>query len=259
VGTGIENRAEARGAREAAAAKALKEAQEFAAKNPDKPKAVADRFDAVATEYMEMSQGRLAREELKGWREKAVPADDRKAIEEARAADRARAEKAAAEAKAKVAAAVGSLKFAEALAALQEMEPTGKMEDWNRRKERLNNLIGFSDLLAEGLKEEPVDAYKVRQGLAKPGEKIVGASEEGLRVKGSAGDRTVPWSEAKAADVLLIGRKVLRNSPEPRLALACWCWENDLQDDARKEIDNALLSDRSGTASARVQELFGDL
>ena len=257
-GPGIEHRADARAAREAAAARALKEAQDFGARNPDKPKAVADRFDAVASEYAELSQGRLAREELKTWRERAVPADDRKAIEAARAADREREAKRAEEAGKKVATAIAGLKFPEALSALQESEPPGgNVDERKRRTERLNNLIGFADLLGEGLKDAPVEAYKVRSGLGKPGEKIVGASAEGMRMKSSAGERTVPWTDAQPADILAIGRKVLRNSPEPRLALACWCWENDLKDDARKEIDNAMLTDRTGTASARVEELFG--
>ncbi len=259
-GPGIENRAEARAAREAEAAKALREAQEFAAGNPDKPRAVADRFDAVATEYAELSQGRLAREELKVWRERATPAADRAAVEAAKAAALEKEAKRAEEARAKVAGALAAMKFPEALAAHQETEPPpGRQDDWKRRSERLNYLIGFGDLLAEGLRGASLDAYQVRAGLGKPGEKVVGASAEGLSMKGPLGDRTVPWSDAKAGDVLAIGRKVLRNAPEPRLALACWCWENGMEDDARKEIDNALLTDRTGTASSQVQDLFGEL
>ena len=259
-GAGIENRAEARAAREAAGAKALQEAQDFAARNPDKPRQVADRFDLVATEYMELAAGRTARAELKTWREKAVPAEDRKAIEDAKAADRAKAEKRAAEAREKVTSAITSMRFADALSAHVESEPEpGRNAEHGRRTERLTNLQGFAEMLAEGLKDAPLDAYKVRAALGKPGEKIVGVSTDGLRMKATSGERTAPWTEVKPSDVLAVGRKVLRNATEPRLALACWAWENGLVEEAKQEIDNAMLTDRSGTASARVQELFGEL
>ena len=136
-------------------------------------------------------------------------------------------------------------------------EPPGKPDEWKRRTERLTNLVGFAELLGEGLTEEPLDAYFVRQGLGKPGEKIVGANEEGLRMKAASGERTLPWAEATPKDVLQIARKVLRNSPEPRLALACWCWETGQLEEAKKEIEVAMLTDKMGTVNARIEELFG--
>jgi len=257
-GPGIEKRAETRVARETAAEKALAAALDFAALNPGKPKDVAAKFAAVADEYAELAQGRRAREELAVWKERAIPEAELVARKEKAAREEKLVAEKRAEAMKRVSSFIGALKFPEALVALDEVEaPPGKHDEWKLRKERLNNLFGFAELLAEGLKEEPIDAYFIRQGLGKPGEKIVGASEEGLLMKSAGGDRTIPWGETKAADVLAIGRKVLRNAPEPRLALACWCFENDLADEGRKEIDNAMLTDRTGTVPARIEELFG--
>jgi serine/threonine protein kinase len=258
VGTGIDKRAETRAAREAAAAKALKDALDFAARNPDKAKAVVDALTAVASEYSELSQGMQAKEELRSWRERAMSGSERQSREANLKAEAEREAKTREEGLKRVSSAVAGMRFSEALGALQDMEPVGgKTEDWKHRQERLNTLIGFPQLLDEGLQGSPVGAYEIRTGLGKPGEKIVGATDEGLRMKSLTGVRVLPWVEVKPADVTAIGRKVLRNSPEPRIALAAFCWETDQRSDAKKEIDTALLTDRTGTFSGRVEELFG--
>jgi hypothetical protein len=79
----------------------------------------------------------------------------------------------------------------------------------------------------------------------------------GLILKSTAGERTVPWTDAKPPAVIALARKVLPNRPEPRLALAAYCWETGNRDDAKKEIDTAMLTDRTGTVAGRIEELFG--
>ncbi len=258
VGPGIDKRAEVRASREKAAEKALQDALDYAAKNPDKAKAVVDALTAVANEYAELSQGVRAKEELRSWREKAMSGGERSAREANLKAEAEREANARAEGLKRISSAVAGMKFADALGALQDMEPVGgKTEEWKRRSERLNTLIGFAQLLDEGLQGTSVGVYEVRTGLGKAGEKIVGATDEGLKMKSLAGVRVLPWAEVKPADVTIIGRKVLRSSPEPRIALAAFCWETDQRADAKKEIDTALLTDRTGTFTGRVEELFG--
>ena len=258
VGPGIEKRAESRAARDAAAEKALREAMELAARSGDKPKAVADRFAAVASEYAELSQGRRAKEEEKAWRERAMTGGERESRAAAEKAEREREIREREEGLRRVAEAVADLRFSAALGALQEIEPPGgKHLEWKRREERLNLLIGFVEMLEEGLQGRPVGAYEVRSGLGKAGEKIVSASGAGLALKSPAGERILPWKETKPSDVLGLARRVLRNAPEPRMALAAWCWETDLRAEAKKEMDTALLTDRTGTVPGRLEELFG--
>jgi len=256
---GFDKRAGSRAARDAAAEKALAEALDFAGKNPDKPKAVADRLSMVAAEYAELSQGRRAKEEAKPWIERAMSGGEKEARDAARKAEADREKKAREDGLKGVADAVTAFKFPEALAGLQTVEaPAGKQSEWKRRSERLNALIGFADLLNEGLQGSPVAAYDIRGTLGQGTEKIVGAGDAGLRLKSaSGGERTMPWTDLRPADVTALGRKVLRSTPEPRIALAAWCWETGQRDDAKKEIDTALLTDRTGTASGRVEELFG--
>ena len=69
--------------------------------------------------------------------------------------------------------------------------------------------------------------------------------------------RTVAWTEVKPPEVVALGRKCLRQAPEPRLTLACYAMEAGLKDDASKELDIARLTDRVGFVGARADELFG--
>jgi hypothetical protein len=258
VGTGIDKRASAREARSAAAAKALQEAKDFASKNPEKAKEAAEKFRAVADEYAELQEGRQAKDEHQFWSERALSRDDREKRDREREEAAAKRAKEVEDGLRKVDEAIAGLRFGEALGALQEIDPPeGKKDHWKWRGERLNLLIGFSEMLHEGLQGSPVNAFEVRSGLGKPAEKIVGASADGLALRGPSGDRTVPWAEVKPADVVALSRKVLRNAPDPRLALACYCWETGLRDEAAKEMDVALLTDRTGTVPGRIEEIFG--
>jgi serine/threonine protein kinase len=257
VGPGIENRAEARAARDAAAAKALAGAEEFAGRNPDRPKEVAARFAAVASEFAELAQGRKAKEEAAAWGQRALSGGERDSLEAARKAEEAKEAKAREEGLAKVAAAVLEMRFGDAVNALDDVEPPLRGRDaWKRRQERLNALLGFRELLDEALQSGPVSSSDLRVGIGKIGEKAVAASAEGVLMRGSSGERTVPWKELRPADVVALARKCLRNAPEPRLALASWCFEAGIPAEGRKEVDVALLTDRTGTVPARVAELF---
>jgi serine/threonine protein kinase len=256
---GFDKRAGSRAARDEAADKALRDAIEYASRNPDKPGDVAAKLAAVASEYAELSQGRLAKDEAKVWQERALSGGEKESREAAKKAEREREQKALEEGLKKVSDALASFKFPEALAAFQDVEaPAAKIREWKHRGERLNALIGFPEMLNEALKDSPVSAVDVRGTLAKGVEKVVGVSADGLLLKSSTGgERTVPWGEVRPVDVTVLGRKVLRNTPEPRIMLAAWCWETGQIDEAKKEIDTALLTDRTGTASTRVEELFG--
>jgi tRNA A-37 threonylcarbamoyl transferase component Bud32 len=257
---GIRDRAGAREARREAAEKAFAEARQFATtRGTDRPKEVADRYAAVAAEYGELESGRRAAEEEKFWRDRALTDTDRAAREAERRAAAEKERQAREAGLARVSAAVAAMKFEEALGALQEIEPSEpEAEAWKRRGERLNRLIGFAETLGEALRGEEVDGYSVQASFAKPGEKITDASASGLVMKNAQGQsRTVPWTEARPADVLALGRKVLRNAPEPRLTLACWCLEAGLRADAAKELDVARLTDRMGLVGASAEELFG--
>jgi tRNA A-37 threonylcarbamoyl transferase component Bud32 len=256
---GFDKRAGSREARDAAAEKAMRDAVEYASKHPDQPKAVAEKYAAVASEYAELSQGRLAKEEAKAWRDRAETGAEKEAREAAKKAEADRERQLREEGLKKVTDAVATFRFPEALAAFQDVDaPASKIREWKRRGERLNALIGFPEMLNEAVQGAPVSAVDVRGTLGKGVEKVTGVTAAGFVLKSSTGgERTVPWSEIRPVDVTVLGRRVLRNSPEPRIMLAAWCWETGQVDEAKKEIDTALLTDRTGTASSRVEEMFG--
>jgi len=256
---GIKDRAEVREARKAAAEQAFTAAKEFAQASGDRPKEVAAKYAAVAKEYGDLEAGRQASEEEKFWSERALTEADRAAREAERVAAR-EAEKTARETGlAKVKEHFAAMRFAEALGALQDIEaPESEAEAWRRRGERLNVLIGFADALGESLRGEEVDAYSIRASFSKPGEKVVDATDAGVVLKAVDGTkRPVPWTDVKPPEVVALARKVLRQAPEPRLTLACYCMEAGMKEDASRELDTARLTDRIGVIGARAEELFG--
>jgi tRNA A-37 threonylcarbamoyl transferase component Bud32 len=256
---GIKDRAAAREARKAEAEKAFAQAKELALSAGDRPKEVAAKYAAVAKEYGDLEVGRQSAEEAKFWNDRALTETDRAARRAAIEAEKAAERKAREDALGKVREHVGGMRFAEALGALQEIEaPEAEAEAWRRRGERLNVLIGFAEALGESIRGQPVDAYAIRASFAKPGEKVVDASEVGVVLKSATGEsRTVSWTDVKPPEVVALGRKCLRQAPEPRLTLACYAMEAGLKDDAAKELDIARLTDRVGFVGARADELFG--
>ncbi|MCK6481843.1 MAG: protein kinase, partial [Planctomycetes bacterium] len=258
IDPGFDQRASGRAARDAAAAKAMKEAEDFAALHADRPKEAAEKFAAVASEYAELAVGRRAKEEQKRWAELSLSADER-GKRDAELQEMARREKEMrAESLRKCEEFVGRMLFAEALGALDEASPAGAgVEEWKRRRERLNLLIGFSEAIGSDLEGNPVPVQKIRYDFGRLGEKVTEARAEGLTLTGTGGARQIPWSELKPADILALCRQVMRSSGEHRLMLAAFCWEAGLKDEGRKEMDTALLTDRTGTVSGRIEELFG--
>jgi len=257
---GMKDRAGAREARRDAAEKAFATAREFAtSKGLDHPKDAAEKYAAVAKEFAEMDVGRRAAEEEKFWRDRAMSDEERRLREEQRKASVDRERQAREESQKRIADSIKDMRFDAALGAFQDMEPPeAEVEAWKRRGERLNCLIGFADTLGEAIRGEEVDAYSVKASFAKPGEKIVDAAASGIVLKSVQGTlRTVPWTEAKPEDVVRLGDKALRYSPDPRLQLACYCLEAGMKDRARDQRDAAVLRDRTGMAGARAEELFG--
>jgi serine/threonine protein kinase len=258
IDPGLDKRADTRQAREDASKKALADAGDFAAKNPGKPKEIAAKFASVAGEYADLEAGRLARAEETTWRERGLT-DTEKAARELKSKSAAEMKKSSLEAGLKrVSESVQAMQFSEAVKRLDETEPPdGKEEEWKRRDVRLTSLLEFPQMIHESLQGSPVKVLDVRNGFAKAGEKATGADGRGLTLNTTVASRTLPWSEIQPADVLGLCRKSFRNAPEPRIALAVYCWEAGLKDDAKREMDNAMLTDRTGTVPARLEELFG--
>ncbi len=255
---GIDRRAATRAAREEAAATAYAAAVAFADANPGRPREAAAKFASVASEFADLGVGRTARDAEKIWIEKAMGAAEKAARDAELAAEARREKELREQALKRCEAAAGRLRFAEALAALQEADPpASQRDDWNRRRERLNLLIDFAASIGSDLEGNAVPVQKVSTSLGRLGEKVIAADEDGLTLDGTAGRRRVAWSDMKPADVLSLCRQVMGNRGERRLLLAAYCWESGQRGEARKEMDTALLTDRTGTMSGRVEDLFG--
>ena len=255
---GFDKRASGRAAREEAGEKAFKEAELYASSNAADPKEAAAKYAAVASEYAELAVGRKAKDQERVWSERALSISERAAREEELAAMSRREKEMREEALRKCAENVGRMAFAEALAALDEASPGGSAADeWARRRERLNLLIGFTEAIGADLDGNPVPVQRIRSDLGRLGEKVTAASAEGIVLTGTSGSRTLPWKELKPTDVIALCRQVMRSTGEHRLILAAFCWEAGLKEDAVKEMDTAMLTDRTGTISGRIEELFG--
>jgi tRNA A-37 threonylcarbamoyl transferase component Bud32 len=256
IDPGIDKRAENREARQAAARTAFDEAESFERRNMGDPKAVADRWATVATEFGELSVGRTAREREKQWREKSLSVDERAEREKEK-------ERVAEERKTELETIDGHIaggRFGEALLVMQKsmvLPLKSKAREWERREERLNLLLGLHEILAEALDGNEVELADVRTGLGKTGDKIVSATVNGLTIAGEMGQRSMAWSDFTPKDITKLSRRVLRNAPEPRLTLACYCWETGQTRQAVMQIDTAMLTDNTGTVSGRIEKLFG--
>jgi tRNA A-37 threonylcarbamoyl transferase component Bud32 len=254
---GFDKRAEGRDARAKAARDAFAAAEAFEQKALGKPLEAAAKWAEVAKEYGEYSEGRQAAEREAALRDRAASAEEREARrllaeQEAAARDAALAS---------IDADIRAMRFAEAAGRMDELPPPGPegRAAWDRRRKRLDAILGLRDYLNEGLQGSPVAVGRVRSGLGRSGkDEIKEATEEGLVVEGESGSKVVPWKEVQALDVVTLSREVLRKAAEPRLALAAFCFEMGMKREAGVEVDTALLTDRTGAASGWVKEMFGE-
>jgi tRNA A-37 threonylcarbamoyl transferase component Bud32 len=254
---GFDQRVATREARQKAAREAFDAAEAFEGRSAGEHAKVAEKWAAVASEYGDLPEGRKAAERETAVRERMVSYEERQARE-------AEAEKARAKRAAEVAAIeadVRAMRFAEAAGRMDELDAPrdpGEKAAWERRRKRLDAILGLRDFLNEGLEGSPVPVTRVRTGLGKSAEdRIAGATEEGLSLEGPSGPHVVAWGSLQANDVVTLARETLRKAAEPRLALAAFCWEVGLRREAGVEVDTALLTDRTGTAGQSATELFG--
>lgn len=258
VDPGIDKRAASRGAREEAASKAYAEATAFADANPGRPKEAAAKFAAVASEYAELGVGRMARDAEKIWKEKALSAAEKARMDAELAAEVKKEKDLRDKSLQRCEEAAAKLRFAEALAALEEVDPPqSQKDDWTRRRARLNLLIDFTQSIGSDLEGNAVPVQRIAPSLGRLGEKVIRADEEGITLDGTAGSRRIAWTAMKPADVLSLCRQVMGSRGERRLLLAAYCWESGQRAEAKKEMETAILADRTGTMSGRVEALFG--
>jgi len=239
--------------REEAGEKAFQEAEAFEAVHPKEPAKVATQWGLVASEYADLASGAKAKVRRDDWNARAE-SDAQRAARETRAAEERRRREEAVKA---VDEHVAAMRYPEALEALRKLEGSTKeeREALERRRRRLELLGGFKEVLSGALQGNHVPFEKVRP-LTRTRESVVEADDHGVKLEGPAAARMMDWTDLRPEEVLALARQVLRSAPEPRIALATFCWEAGLKEEAAKELDTARLTDRTGTATSRIAELF---